>query len=453
MSLLIILLFFIVSFRVCDIWRGYWVQRLLWDVNGSLGFTKPTVNQIRNAHNYLDDYMDELQIYAETSKFVDFLNSWNSTSTQLEVRIVDLMKAMAQNNFVKDADVDLAERWVKDLHNVGYVFPKVTPYDHQAVQKALNAHEEPRLRLQKGHQLSNNALKQCQLAADIDPAMSRIRITERQAASEPQTAKVDPSVKFKDVLLIVNFNHPTYDSIAPYLSIYAPYFPNIAFYGPKVPTHLHSIVTEVPYDKGFTGYRAIADAVRKYPDYAGYLYTNDDTALNVFQLAQLDLDKVWKRVPDPSEVHDRAKPAPSDWYWWGKPEIGHLWDDPSALSVKQKQQIALFSGTVGPVDISAQCDFTYVPGRLSAALARLLNKFVEHKVHLEMAVGLALVAVETTEAWEKRWREVYLWEDADRAGWRGFLKEGVGMVHPVKLTADKAARKDVALWIESVNVV
>ncbi|KFH66404.1 hypothetical protein MVEG_06929 [Podila verticillata NRRL 6337] len=437
-----------VSFRVCDIWRGYWVQRLLWDVNGSLSFTKPTVDQIRNAHNYLDDFNDELRIYNQTAKFIDFLDSWKSTSKDLEDRIVDLMKAMAENKFVEYRDVDLAERWVKDLQNVGYIFPKVTPYEKQTVQTTLFAHEEPRLRLQKTRQLSNNALKQCQLEeAVIDPPMSRIQITESRVVRED-------SAKFKDILLIVNFNHPTYAAITPYLSIYAPYFPNIAFYGPKVPAHLHDIVTEVPYDKGFTGYRSLADAIHKYPDYAGYLYTNDDAALNVFQLAQLDLDKVWKRVPDlASEVHDRKKPPPSDWFWWGKPEIKRVWDDPQALTADQRNRIAAFSGVDGLVEISAPGDAAYVPGRLSAEMAHVLDKFVEHKVHLEMALGLALVAVEPTEKWEKRWQEKYLWAKEERADWREYLKEGVGMIHPVKLMTDARARKDVALWIESVNVV
>lgn len=166
----------LVSFRVCDIWRGYWVQRLLWDINGSLGFTKPTVDQIRNAHNYLDDYKDELQIYEQTSKFIDFLSEWQSTSTKLEVRIVELMEAMAAGEFIGEKDVDLAKRWVQDLKNVNYRFPAVTRYDSEAVaaslgQISLQAAEKPRL-------LSNEALRQCQQEAAVDEPMSRITITK-----------------------------------------------------------------------------------------------------------------------------------------------------------------------------------------------------------------------------------------------------------------------------------
>ena len=41
------------AFRVCDIWRSYWVQRLLWDMNASLSFLPPTAIQYRNDHNLL----------------------------------------------------------------------------------------------------------------------------------------------------------------------------------------------------------------------------------------------------------------------------------------------------------------------------------------------------------------------------------------------------------------
>ncbi|GJJ73340.1 hypothetical protein EMPS_05698 [Entomortierella parvispora] len=165
-----------VSFRVCDIWRGYWVQRLLWDINGSLGFTKPTVDQIRNAHNYLDDYKDELQIYEQTSKFIDFLSNWQSTSSRLEVRIVDLMEAMAARDFIGEKDVDLAKRWVEDLKNVNYVFPKVTAYDPEAVTASLGQISDEDS--QKPRLLSNEALRQCKLDAASDESMSRITITE-----------------------------------------------------------------------------------------------------------------------------------------------------------------------------------------------------------------------------------------------------------------------------------
>ncbi|KAF9926146.1 hypothetical protein BGZ67_008252, partial [Mortierella alpina] len=434
-----------VSFRVCDIWRGYWVQRLLWDINGSLSFTKPTVDQIRNAHNYLDDFKDELQIYSETSKFISFLSAWNSTSTDLETRIVDLMKEMAENKFIGAADVDLTERWVKDLQRVGYVFPKLSYYDSDVLKSTLDTYQEPRQRAQKSRQLSNEALKQCQLEADIDLPMSRIQITESHETT-------DLLGKFKDVLLIVNFNQPVYDAIKPFLAIYEPYFPNIRIYGPNVPADLKDVVSENPYDGGNTGYRSLVDAMEKYPNYKGYLYTNDDTVLNVFQIAEFDQNKVWKQVPDLAvDLRDRSKPPPYPWHWEMQ-ESTNMWNDPTSLTDKQREMITTFTKIDGPADIRSFCDAVYVPSRISAELTGALKRFLKHNVFLELSVGLALISVEPTENWES-WKESYLWYGGERDLWRDYLKSGVSMIHPVKLRMDPLAGKDIVNWIESVEVV
>ncbi|KAF9178582.1 hypothetical protein BGZ51_005257 [Haplosporangium sp. Z 767] len=426
---------------VCDIWRGYWVQRILWDVNGSLSFTKPTVDQIRNAHDYHADYEDELQIYSDTSRLIDFLANWSSRSRKVETRIVDLMKAMAKENFIGAADVDLAKRWVKDLQRVGYVFPKVTSYNHKATQKSLNTCQKSPQHLVDSYRLSHEALKQCK--SDTDPAMAKIQVTESK----------DPSTVFKDILLVVNFNWPLYNAIEPFLSIYKPYFPNIVMYGGDVPDHLLGIVKSVDNDRGNTGYRSLVMAMEEYPNYSGYLYTNDDTVLNVFQLAEFDQDKVWKHVPILSEdLRDRSKPPPFPWHHWGKPGTTNMWNDPTSLTEVQKQRIANFTKIQGPADIKSYCDAVYVPARISLELKDVLTRFLKYDVFLELGVGLALVAVEPTQDWVD-WTETYLWYDGSRKKWRNFLKPGVGMVHPVKLLQDKRARDDILNWIQTVEII
>jgi hypothetical protein len=47
---------------VCDIWRSYWAQRLLWEMGASVLFVSGTVDQVRNAHDYVKDFRDEMQV-------------------------------------------------------------------------------------------------------------------------------------------------------------------------------------------------------------------------------------------------------------------------------------------------------------------------------------------------------------------------------------------------------
>jgi hypothetical protein len=113
------------TFRVCDIWRGFWVQRLLWDIGGRLIFGTSTVKQIRNSHSYIKDMDDEYQLYHQSSSFVRFLASWSSSHRLLPQRIAQLARDIAQAGFWHSKEIDIIDAWLADLHSVGYSFPSI----------------------------------------------------------------------------------------------------------------------------------------------------------------------------------------------------------------------------------------------------------------------------------------------------------------------------------------
>jgi hypothetical protein len=113
------------TFRVCDIWRGFWVQRLLWDIGGRLIFGTSTVKQIRNSHSYVKDMDDEYQLYHQSSSFVRFLASWSSSHRLLPQRIAQLARDIAEAGFWHSKEVDIIDAWLADLHSVGYSFPSI----------------------------------------------------------------------------------------------------------------------------------------------------------------------------------------------------------------------------------------------------------------------------------------------------------------------------------------
>ena len=131
------------SIRVCDIWRSYWVQRLLWDIDGHLAFRPPNVEQIRNAHDYLTDFKDELQLYEQADDLVHFLYHWESSHTDLFSRIVQLAVDMAQHGFWKEEEVLLIKAWLADLTRLGYNPP---PVYNKFEPKPVNSVQDPTAR-------------------------------------------------------------------------------------------------------------------------------------------------------------------------------------------------------------------------------------------------------------------------------------------------------------------
>ncbi|CAF4045241.1 unnamed protein product, partial [Rotaria sordida] len=113
------------TFRVCDIWRSFWVQRLLWDIGGRLVFGRSTIKQVRNSHSFIKDMNDEYQLYHQSGSSVRFLVSWSSSQRLLSKRIGQLARDIAQAGFWQPKEVDIMNAWLADLHSVGYSFPSI----------------------------------------------------------------------------------------------------------------------------------------------------------------------------------------------------------------------------------------------------------------------------------------------------------------------------------------
>lgn len=142
-----------VAFRVCDIWRGYWAQRLLWDIDGYLSFFGPNAKQFRNSHSYLDDLVDEQELYHKSSGLLNFLTQWVAEKDLFFDRVLELSKQMAEKDFWGKDDVLLVHYWLEDLASVGYKPPKVEPGTAfcDAKQEEIQPDEQPSsyLRLEK----------------------------------------------------------------------------------------------------------------------------------------------------------------------------------------------------------------------------------------------------------------------------------------------------------------
>jgi len=148
-----------VAFRVCDIWRGYWAQRLLWDVGSQLSFFPPNAVQVRNAHNYLDDFIDEKMLYHDAGRLVEFLINWKSDKPDFFSRVLDLSIAMVHNGFWEMKDAMLTEAWLTDLVSVGYEMPAVKTEPQACLRNTVggetNLHfkEKPSSYLRAGKEL------------------------------------------------------------------------------------------------------------------------------------------------------------------------------------------------------------------------------------------------------------------------------------------------------------
>jgi len=111
--------------REDDIFRGYWAQRLLWEIGGSLVMPGPTAYQLRNPHDFFLDYNMEHNMYRRTELLLDELSSWECpVAEDIGACIRAVMAHLNSKGFIGRQDVVLSHLWVADLVSLGYEFPK-----------------------------------------------------------------------------------------------------------------------------------------------------------------------------------------------------------------------------------------------------------------------------------------------------------------------------------------
>ena len=134
-----------VSFRLTDIWRSYYAQRLMWMAGGALGFVGPTVRQLRNPHSFLRDYEDERVMYEQSGALIRFLIAWKPTSDAVACGMFCVMRNladdMARAQFWAADDVALIDAWIADLRLAKYAPPPLLP-DVERAQSRQRAYTD-----------------------------------------------------------------------------------------------------------------------------------------------------------------------------------------------------------------------------------------------------------------------------------------------------------------------
>jgi hypothetical protein len=106
-----------VSFRMTDIWRSFVAQACLYALGGSLAFREATVYQVRNAHNLMRDFNDEIPGYVNNRKIMDTLNglSLSGGVDQVGHNLHRCYEALLEIGIIESREMPLVEAWLREL--------------------------------------------------------------------------------------------------------------------------------------------------------------------------------------------------------------------------------------------------------------------------------------------------------------------------------------------------
>jgi STELLO glycosyltransferases len=104
-----------VSSRVTDIWKSYIAQRLLWCIDSSVLFLSPSVYQLRNQHNLMKDFSDEIPLYTQVHNLIDLLEKFTSDSSDACELMIEMYAYLNQNKFLSEIEVRLCNLWIEEV--------------------------------------------------------------------------------------------------------------------------------------------------------------------------------------------------------------------------------------------------------------------------------------------------------------------------------------------------
>jgi hypothetical protein len=107
-----------VSFRFTDILRGYVAQRMLWKNEMTLGFNSPTVQQLRNEHNLMTDFSDEITMYTQTKKVVQLLSNIEIDELTDADAMRLIYKCFSDEEIVEADELKYLEAWLSDCETL-----------------------------------------------------------------------------------------------------------------------------------------------------------------------------------------------------------------------------------------------------------------------------------------------------------------------------------------------
>ena len=269
---------------------------------------------------------------------------------------------------------------------------------------------------------------------------------------------------YKDILLVIVYHFPKYDSIPHLESLYKGAFPNIAICGPKDDKE-YKVNIIVHNNGGLIAYNCLGRAVRLYPGYEGYLYINDDMIVNWWNFKNFDKSKIWQSSfienGHPLKQHDDQKILyKTNWVWYnssfGVEQCNKTIKEISTLKPYKWDPKRLIENLKHNGDGKIYCskgwsDLYYIPRVYAEEFADICDIFYRNKVFLEIAVTTMLRLLDVRENTVKLTGHYLpdIGNSDSKAFWTHYRTD-IKFMHPFKFHVKNFAKMNVALlnnWV------
>jgi hypothetical protein len=112
-----------ISWRVADIWRSYIATFILQANSVGIVFTGPLVKQIRNSHDLLIDFKEEIECYLQAENIWKCLSEIDPQAITGEISdaLLKVYDYLVAKGFIPEEEIIILESWISDIDKIQYL--------------------------------------------------------------------------------------------------------------------------------------------------------------------------------------------------------------------------------------------------------------------------------------------------------------------------------------------
>eukprot|EP00262_Sarcandra_glabra_P016812 TRINITY_DN5593_c0_g2_i1.p1 TRINITY_DN5593_c0_g2~~TRINITY_DN5593_c0_g2_i1.p1 ORF type:complete len:448 (-),score=41.99 TRINITY_DN5593_c0_g2_i1:61-1332(-) len=250
-----------------DVLRGYWGQRILWEIGGYIVVYPPTVHRFDRIQSY--PFSEEKDLHVNVGRLINFLMSWRSAKRTLFEKILHLSYSMAEEGFWTEKDVRFTAAWLQDLLAVGYQQPRLMGLEL----------DRPRATIGHGDRKEFIPRKLPSVHLGVEEAGT----VNNEIGNLIRWRK-----NFGNIVLIMYCTGPVNRTALEWRLLYGRIFKAVVLLSEQ-----SNLDLAVEYSQLSQAYKDLPKVFNRFPSAEGFLFLQDDAILNYWNLLQADKTKLW----------------------------------------------------------------------------------------------------------------------------------------------------------------
>ncbi|KAL7601186.1 hypothetical protein Lser_V15G26305 [Lactuca serriola] len=399
-----------VSSMASDVLRGYWAQRLLWEIGGYVVVYPPTVHRSDKFESY--PFAEEKDLHVNVGDLIKFLISWRSNKTGLFEKILELSYAMGKERFWSEKDVKFTVAWIQDLVSVGYLQPRLMGLELD--------------KLKRGGVVNYGDRKD--FVPQKLPSVY-LGVEETSTVNYEIGNLVRWRKNFGNVVLIMFCNGDVERTALEWRLLYGRVFKSVIILANKKNREL--VVEEGHLDHL---YKQLPRLFDRFESAEGFLFVQDDTILNYWNLVQADKNKLW--ITDKVSRSWSTVPYDGNKDFHGKQaemvkEV--VSSMPAHLQVSYKDHTVNHDSTL----TICGSEVFYIPRRLVVDFIDLVNLVGDRDIHQKVAIPMMFIAMDSPRNFDSVFKKMVYRKKPPKDISISFYSPEAPAVHPMVVSNEE----------------